>query len=343
MAVPNADLHHPWADPPSEGTAVPVADGLFWTRVRLPFALDHVNLWLLADDDGWLAIDAGLNAQTVHAAWDALAGAVLGGRPVTRVLVTHFHPDHMGAAGWLCGRWDAPLLMARTEYLQCRTIWGTGDAEVADETRRWARRLDLPAEVCDRMAGRGNPYRPNLSPPPDRFVRVRGGDTLAVGGRRWTVMIGRGHAPEMVCLFDGQDRILIAADQILPTITPNVSVWPQEPNADPLGDFVESLGSFATLPAGTLVLPSHGLPFRGIASRIARLTAHHAERLDTAEAACARPRTVGEVMGVLFPRPLDPHQTTFAAGETLAHLNRLAVLGRLRGSLRGDRLVFGPR
>ncbi len=340
MAVTTPELGHPWSDPPPEGTAVAVADGVFWTRVRLPFALDHVNLWLLADGDGWLAVDAGLNTPTVHAAWAALAGSVLGGRPVSRVLVTHFHPDHMGAAGWLCERWDAPLLMARTEYLQCRSIWGTDDAAAAAETRRWAARLDLPADLGETMAGRGNPYRPNLSPPPDRFVRVGAGDALVVGGRRWSVMIGRGHAPEMVCLFDPEGRILIAADQILPTITPNVSVWSQEPDADPLGEFLESLAAFATLPSDTLVLPSHGLPFRGIASRIDHLAAHHAERLDTAAAACRAPRTVAEVMAVLFPRPLDPHQTTFAAGETLAHLNRLVVLGRLRASLRGDRILF---
>jgi len=335
MAAPSSDLRFPWTDSPPEGTATTVADGIMWVRMRLPFALDHVNLWLLDDGDGWLAIDAGLNIVGTYAAWEALFATVLGGRPITRVLVTHYHPDHVGAAGWLCARWDAPLLMARTEYLQCRMLWGVGDADAQADMTGWARRLDLPATLAAAIGQRGNPYRAGLSPPPTRYGRLREADVLTVGTRRWTVMIGTGHAPEMVCLFDPADRILIAADQILPTITPNVSVWSQEPAADPLADFLASLAILGTLPADTLVLPSHGLPFRGMQSRIAALLAHHEERLMLVSETCATPRTVAEVMGVLFPRALDPHQATFASGETLSHLNHLVGRGRLRADHAG--------
>lgn len=314
--------------PPFDEPAV-VAEGIFRLRVRLPFALNHVNLWLCEDDDGWTLIDTGFGDAPTRILWEGLLEGLLSGRSVHRVLATHFHPDHFGQAGWLCERTGAELWMTRTEWLTARMLaFDTTEASLV-ETERSYRRGGLPDAIVGRQRQRGNAYRRGIAEPPARFHRMQAGDELTLARSRWRVLIGEGHAPEQVTLFSAERRLLIAADQILPRISPVIGVWSSQPDADPLGDYLRSLDQYRCLPEDCLVLPSHGNPFRGPHERLEELVAHHEERLDATLDACVEPVPAADVMRCLFPRELDAHQTGFALAETLSHLNYLIHQGMI--------------
>jgi glyoxylase-like metal-dependent hydrolase (beta-lactamase superfamily II) len=319
-----------------QGGPCEVLPGTYGVRLELPFALDHVNIWLCAERDGWTAIDAGLADEPTRERWRDLRRGLLADRPIGRVLATHYHPDHMGLAGWLCAQFEAEFWTSRTEWLTARLLAHEVSDEWVAAGRRFDRRAGLDEQLIEERAGRGNLYRRRVVPPPAAFRRVRDGERLRLGEADWEVIVGRGHAPEMICLFSAERNVLIAGDQILPRISPNVSVWPSEPEADPLGDFLCSLACFRELPEDCLVLPSHGLPFRGLRARIDQLVAHHEERLAATRAACAAPTTIVELMPKLFDRPLDGHQLQFALGESIAHVNHLVEKGELTRRLDAD-------
>jgi glyoxylase-like metal-dependent hydrolase (beta-lactamase superfamily II) len=320
------------AAPPAE--PVELAPGIFWLRLPLPFKLDHVNVWLIAERDGWCVVDTGLNTEVVRGLWTGLFDGLMAGRPVTRVLVTHMHPDHVGLAGWLCPRFEAPLLMSRSEWLYARMLALGDPAELAAAYAAFYHAAGLDAARAETLAGRATTYRKGVTPPPPRFRQLLDGDELTIAGYDWQVIATEGHSSEQLCLHCPGLDLLIAGDQVLPVISPNVSVWPSEPDADPLGRFIVSMEAFQPLPEETLVLPSHHWPFRGLHARIEQLLDHHDERLAATLATCAEPVTAAEVTAELFPKALDDHQTTFAIGEALAHLNGLVRVGlveRARG------------
>ncbi len=321
-----ADLH----PTPEFGQPTPIGEGILWLRVRLPLALNHVNLWLCDDGDGWTVIDTGYGDAATRTMWQAVLGGVLAGRPIHRVLVTHFHPDHAGLAGWLCAQSGAELWMSRTEWLTCRALALDTTAAFVAETDRSYRRADLPDDIVARQQARGNAYRAVVSEPPAVFTRLTAGQEITMAGSSWQVLVGEGHAPEQVTLFCAERNLLIAADQILPRISPVIGVWSSEPGADPLGDFLRSMAQYRALPEDCRVLPSHGTPFLGLHHRLDQLAQHHDERLAHTLAACREPATAAAVLRSLFARPLDAHQTGFALAETLAHLNRLIAHGSLR-------------
>jgi glyoxylase-like metal-dependent hydrolase (beta-lactamase superfamily II) len=321
-----------------------IIPGLYGVRFALPFALDHVNVWLVGERDGWTVIDTGLGDEGTRARWRELRRGLLAGRPITRILATHYHPDHMGLAGWLCTETGAELLTSRTEWLTARLLAQDTSEEWVAAGRRFDRRAGLEDQLIEERAARGNLYRRRVVPPPPSFRRLRHGDRLRFADAEWRVIVGRGHAPEMLCLFSPEHNVLIAGDQVLPRISPNVSVWPSEPEADPLAEFLSSLARFRELPDDCLVLPSHGLPFRGLRERIDELIGHHQERLERALEACVTPVTLAEVMPRLFDRALDVHQLQFALGESLAHLNHLVAQDRIERALDTDgRLRYRTR
>jgi len=316
-------------DAPAPGETAEVAPGILWVRLPLPFALDHVNLWLMEDDGGWTLIDTGIADERSRGIWSGLFENVLGGRPIHRIIGTHFHPDHVGLLGWLVERTGATAWMTRTEWLTARMLALDTSEGFVEAGVRHDRRAGLAPELVDMRRQRGNAYRRGVSLPPPSYRQVRAGETLTIGGDRWRVMIGEGHAPEQITLVCPDRRILIAADHILPRISPIIGVWPMSPDADPLGDFYRSLEPFRALPEESLVLPSHDRPFEGLHARIDDLVAHHERRLEETIEACRTPATAAEVMPQLFPRRLDAHQLGFALAETLAHINRLLVRGAL--------------
>ncbi len=318
-----------------DGEPCELSPGLFGARFALPFALDHVNIWLIAEDDGWTLIDAGLADEPSRARWQDLKG-FMAARPVARVVATHFHPDHIGLAGWWCERSGAELWASRTEWLQARALALDASEDFVAAGRRFDHRVGLDVDRIEERAERGNLYRLRVTLPPASHRRLAAGDEPRIGGVGWQVIIGRGHAPEMLCLFSAERNLLIAADQVLPRISPIVGVWPGEPEANPLADFLASLQELRRLPDDCLVLPSHGRPFRGLHVRIDQLVAHHRTRLAATLEACREPATAVEIMPHLFDRKLDRHQLGFAIGETVAHLNYLLADGRLERRLDPD-------
>jgi glyoxylase-like metal-dependent hydrolase (beta-lactamase superfamily II) len=314
---------------PADGEPLELAPGLLGMRLVLPFALDHVNLWLLRDGPGWTAIDAGLADGRTREVWNGLLAGLLADRPLSRLIATHFHPDHIGLAGWLCERTGAALWTTRTEWLTARLLAYDVSDGFVEAGRVFDHQAGLSPAAIEARAARGNLYRTRVSPPPASFTRVMEGGCVTIDDEPWRVLIGRGHAPEMICLFNARRNLLIAGDQVLPRISPNIGVWPSEPLADPLADYLGSLARFRELPEDCLVLPSHGRPFRGLHRRIDVLVAHHQERLARTLEACRDEVTATMVMPALFDRELDAHQLGFAVGETVAHLNYLVERGAI--------------
>jgi glyoxylase-like metal-dependent hydrolase (beta-lactamase superfamily II) len=323
-------LHFPVATPPELGAVIPIAPGILWLRMKLPFALDHINLWLIDDGPSWTAVDTGFALPETKAAWQQIFAAELGGRPIGRVIVTHYHPDHIGMAGWLTEHWQAPLWTTEKEWLHARMMSRDGNDDSARLRRDFAHRAGLDDEAAVIFAERQGNYRRGVPSVPPSYHRIGEGTVIMIGGREWRVIIGEGHAPEHACLYCAEAGVLIAGDQILPKISPNISVQAHEPEGDPLARYLASLDKLrGALPPDILVLPSHNLPFRGVHQRIDELAMHHDARCAEVMAACARPMSGAEMMPVLFKRRLDRHQTGFALGEALAHLHYLVGEGSL--------------
>jgi glyoxylase-like metal-dependent hydrolase (beta-lactamase superfamily II) len=321
-------LEHPWSTPPAAAETIKVAPGIRWLRMPLPFQLDHINLWLLADGDGWTAVDTGVALPPTRERWERLFVHGLDGKPIRRVLVTHFHPDHIGNAAWLTERWTAPLWCTQTEWLAAEYALRSRDDADLDRRVVHYRKHGIAQHHLLKIRARGNHYPGLVAGLPFEFMPIADGETVSIGGRRWRIITARGHSPEHACLFSEEARALIAGDQVLPKITTNVSVWPERPHENPLRYYLDSLARFLTLPADTLVLPSHGLPFRGLHHRLSTLVQHHDARLAEAADALIEPKSGAELIPVLFRRELDTHQLGFAIGETLAHLNFLEAEGR---------------
>ena len=323
-------LEFPVATPPAPGETRPIAPGVLWLRMPLPFALNHINLWLLEDGPGWTIVDCGFAGEATTGLWEQIFAEGLAGRPVRRIIVTHYHPDHIGLAGWLAERWDAPLWITEKEWLHARMMTGDGVADYTRAARGFARRAGLDEAASDVFAVRHAGYRRGVPSVPPCYHRIGEGTEIEIGGRQWRVIIGEGHAPELAALYCAETGVLIAGDQILPKISPNISVPPHEPEGDPLARYLRSLGKFReALPPDTLVLPSHNLPFRGVYARIDQLAAHHEARCAETIAACERPHSAADLLPVMFRRQLDRHQTAFALGEALAHLHYVANQGEI--------------
>ena len=340
--------HYPLGDTlPALGKTVEVAPGVRWIRMGLPFALDHINLWLLRDRqldatgtmvEGWTVVDCCIDSASTRAQWEEVFASQLEGLPILRVIATHMHPDHIGLAHWLCARWNVRLWISATDYNVARVAvydpQGFGGEAGADFYALHGARDEA---FLTHVRGRAS-YFPTLVPAlPPRFRRLMDGDTLDIGGRAWRCISGYGHAPEHIALYCAELGTLLSGDMVLPRISTNVSVHASEPEANPLQLFLASLLRYLKLPELTLVLPSHGKPFTGLATRIAQLQQHHQERLaDILQAAHNDALSAADVLPLLFGRPLDTHQMTFAMGEALAHLHYLWLSGQLKRSTDPD-------
>ena len=344
-------LEYPWGDQlPEAGTSIKVADGVRWIRMPLPFALDHINLWLLRDQidgrEGWTIVDCGVSRDEVKTLWEQIFERELEGLPVLRVIVTHMHPDHIGLAYWLCARWNAPLWITMTDYAVARA-WSRppednptsgqpkGQSAVDHFTRHGLSDPQAQEQIRERAG-----YYPGLVPDvPTKFTRIMHGDAIQIGGRAWQIIVGYGHAPEHASLYCDALHVLISGDMVLPRISTNISVFDYEPESNPLPLYLNSLRRYDGLPEDTLVLPSHGKPFKGLHERIAQQHAHHAERLEEVLTACAQPQSTSDIVPIMFRRKLDLHQLTFAMGEALAHLHALYFQGKLVRTTGSDGVI----
>jgi glyoxylase-like metal-dependent hydrolase (beta-lactamase superfamily II) len=345
---PQQILQFPHPGAPAAGISLEIVPGLRWLRMPLPFALDHINLWLLEDGPGWTIVDCGIATDITRDLWEQIFAAPPGGEQpgvhswafqATRVLVTHHHPDHAGLAHWLCERFGVTLWMSQAEYLTAHAIRENVAGYTPDNLLGMYRRNGLPGEDLKKMSVRGNRYRLAVPEFPHNYRRIMDGDEVRIGGRGWRVIMGYGHAPEHAALYCSELGVLISGDMVLPKISTNISVWSIDPDGNPLKQFLDSLKRYAGLPNDTLVLPSHGLPFRGLRERIEQLEEHHLQHFRELYEACAQPLSAFEAIPTLFQRELDMHQLYFAMGEAMAHLHYLFYQGSLRRQTGADGVI----
>lgn len=318
-------------EPPAFGTTVEVADGILWLRLPLPYRLDHVNVFLIAESDGWAVVDTGIADDRTRDIWDAVLAGPLRGSRLSRLVITHHHPDHMGLAGWMVDRFDLPVHMTLTEYLMGKYL-GTSPGAISGPFQQfhYARHGASP-EQAQIVVSRGHEYLSRITGLPDTFQTLEPGRVLTLGGRRFTILTGGGHSPDQAMLYCPEDAIFLAADQILERISPNVSVMALEPDANPLGAYLDSLTRIKQqVAAEALTLPGHRLPLSDPHRRADELIAHHLARCAQLERGLAGSAlSVAQLTPLLFPRALDPHQVSFAFSETLAHVNFMLDRGEL--------------
>ena len=318
-------ITHPFEEPPVPGTMTEVAPGIFWARLPLPFRLDHVNVFLIEDDGGWAIMDCGIANAETRAIWRALLAGPLKGQAITKVIVTHFHPDHIGLAGWLCELVDAEMWTSRVTFLNTMTLAQAPALLEATPYRDFYRSNGMTPDVAEIVATNGHGYLRMISAPPKTFRRIKAGDALKLGGRHFEVMTGQGHAPDQIMLYLSDSKVFLAADQVIEKITPNVSVQGFEPASNPLGEFLETLMNIKDRVSDeVLVLSGHRLPFHGLHERCEQTISHHDERCDIIRRACSNaPQSAAELMPQIFPQQLTPHEMSFAFTEVLAHVNHL--------------------
>jgi glyoxylase-like metal-dependent hydrolase (beta-lactamase superfamily II) len=330
-------LSYPFPEVPAPGTTVEVAPGVHWLSMPLPFALDHINLWLVNDDDGWTIVDTGIGNEPTRALWEQLLDRF---KRVRRVVLTHYHPDHAGNAEWLCTRFGVELWTTQGEYLTAHAVRASAAGYTTEAVLKVFQRNGLDAAKHAAMSGRGNRYAQMVPGFPHSYRRIIDGDVVKIGRHDWRAIVGHGHAPEHLSLYCEALNVLIAGDMLLSTISTNVSVWSIDPEGDPLRLFLDSIARYRELPADVLVLPSHGKPFRGAHERVAQLEKHHRERFAELKQELQKgEKSAGELLPVLFRRPLDAHQTFFAMGEAIAHLHYLYYAGEAKRAAGSDGIM----
>jgi glyoxylase-like metal-dependent hydrolase (beta-lactamase superfamily II) len=342
MDKADAGLRFPFAIPPAPGEVTEIRPGLLWLRIPLPYLLDHVNVYLIRDHDGWVIVDTGISSDRARQAWEDLFAGPLRAFHITKILVTHAHPDHIGLAGWLCKRFNAPLLTSLSSYMTCRVISLDPRSSSSPQNMLFYSSHGMAEDAAQVVSTHGHDYLLQVDPLPETYRRLLMGDALNFSGRTYRVLTGDGHVAEQVMLYCESEQLLFAADQVLERISPNVSVWAGEPDGDPLGHYLRSLRWLSSqIPNDVLVLPGHMRPFYGLRERTRELIAHHEKRCELILEACEQgPQSIPQLVPLLFRRKLDAHQMSFAFAETLAHANRLVRRNELETITRDGRFLF---
>ena len=331
-------VEYPLPAVPARGELVEVAPGVRWIRLPLPYRLNHINVWSLDDADGWTLVDTGSRTEEATAVWERLTSQPPMDRPLSRVLVTHMHPDHIGMAGWLTRKHGVKLWISRLEYLTCRVLVADTHREAPPDALRFYREAGWGAPALEHYRARFGGYGKHIYPLPESYERLRDGQRLRIGAHEWEVVSGSGHSPEHACLYCPSLKLLISGDQVLPKISSNVSVQPIEPEADPMAEWLASLAKLRErVPDDVLVLPAHNDCFHGLHARISQLERGQEEALASLREALRQPRRVVDTFEALFRRTIDPAdaaQLGLATGEAQACLNYLCKRGEAARELR---------
>ncbi len=325
------EIEYPLNGRPGNGETLQVAEGILWVRMPIPIpGLDYINLYLIEDNDGWTMVDTGFRSGRIKKFWEQIFENDLKGKPVTRLICTHFHPDHMGMAGWVSRWWKIPLTMTMGEWTFGRMLALESVDEVPEEVLTFYEAIGFSPEMVELIRSRGyNNFSKAMSPIPMSIDRIEDNDVLTIGGRDWRVMVGQGHSPEHACLYCEELSILISGDQVLPRITPHIGVYPAEPKANPLAKFLGSISTFMALPGDTLVLPAHNDVFTGLHNQLEYYADHHEERLEKLLNACGEPKSAVDLLDVLFDKQLNQSDRSLGIAEGLAHCHYLVGDGRL--------------
>ena len=326
---------------PELGETLQIADGVHWLRMPLPFELAHINLWLLEDNDSWVTVDSGMRTEDSQGVWKKTIAELMGDKPLKHVVVTHLHPDHVGCAGWLADEYGIDLWMTRDEYLLCRLLVGDSGRSAPEEGVHFYKAAGFPDDALGSYKKMFGMFGKYVAPLPEAYKRIKDGDQLTFAGHHWEVIVGRGHSLEHACFFDAERNLFISGDQILPTISSNVSVYPTEPEANPLRDWIQSLQMLKTrLPEDVLVLPSHGKPFRGAHDRLDALIKEHLDGLGALFELCDEPRRAVDVFPALFKGRITKRNIIMATGESISHLNYLVHENKLRAERDSDGVIW---
>jgi glyoxylase-like metal-dependent hydrolase (beta-lactamase superfamily II) len=324
-------LTYPFAELPQRGRTIEVAPGVHWIRMPLPYALDHINLWALDDGAGWAIVDTGVRTEETAAVWRELFANSPDDRTMTRIFVTHLHPDHVGMAGWLTRKFGVRLWMTRAEYLMCRAMVSDTGREAPADAIDFYRRAGWSSAAIETYRTRFGGFGHGVYRLPSAYRRIVEGETIEIGAHKWTIVGGNGHSPEHACLWCPALNIFISGDQILPKISSNVSVHPTEPEANPLQDWLDSCAKLkGIVPDDALVLPAHNEPFRKAPLRLQALIDDHEDGLEKLYTMCAEPKRAVDVFPALFRSRITQGVFGMATGESLAHLNCLRARGRVR-------------
>ncbi|SFR97728.1 MBL fold metallo-hydrolase [Yoonia litorea] len=328
-------IRYPFPDAPGSSEAIEVASGILWMRLPLPMALDHVNVYALDDGESWTVIDTGFASKTSKRIWQALLDGPLAGKPVGRVVVTHHHPDHVGLAGWFMQN-GASLAMPRTGWLMARMLTlDVQEAPNAEAITFYTHAGMDPAELEKRRTERPFNFADCVAPLPLGYTRLVEGDTIKMGGRTWDIRMGNGHAPEHATFWSRDDNLVIGGDQLLPSISPNLGVYPTEPDADPVSDWIASCEKFCTFADDQqLILPGHKLPFTGLPTRLRQLIENHEGALARLLDHLSEPQAAGDCFLPLFKRNIGRGEYGLALVEAVAHLNHLHQAGLVTRTLR---------
>jgi glyoxylase-like metal-dependent hydrolase (beta-lactamase superfamily II) len=336
-----ARYDYPFAEPPAVGTTMEVAPGVRWVRMPLPFSLKWINLWLIEDGDGWSVVDTGIPNSETKGHWRTIFENELGGKPIKRVIVTHMHPDHIGLAGWMTHKWQCELWITRLEYIQCRMLVADTGREAPKAGIDFYRAAGWEQEDLDRYVERFGGFGKAVSQLPDSFRRLSDGQEIQIGDRTWRIVTGCGHSPDHACLWQPDLNVFISGDQILPRISSNVSVFPTEPEANPLQDWLDSCAKLKSIvPADVLTLPSHNEPFRGAHKRLDALIEGHETGMKRVLQRLEEPKKALELFPALFARPIDKDNLGMATGETIAHLNCLKGRGLVTSVHEGGTTLY---
>ena len=336
-------LDYPFETGPTPGTGetVDVAPGVKWLRMPLGGSLQFINVWALEDGDGWCVVDTGMQTRDTSQAWRAAFKDALGGLPITRVIVTHLHPDHVGLAGWMTRKFGCRLWMTRLEYLQCRMLVADTGREAPEDGMRFYKAAGWDEDALENYRARFGGFGKAIYQLPDSYRRLDDGEEFDIGGRIWRIVTGNGHSPDHACLYCPELKLLISGDQVLPRISSNVSVFPTEPDADPLTDWMTSCAKVKReVPDDVLVLPAHNDPFHGLHARLDHLIAGHERSLGRLEKSLAEPKRAIDVFGALFARPIGPDLVGMATGESLAHINCLIERGKAVAETDADGVIW---
>ena len=326
---------------PANGETLNIVDGIEWLRMPLPFSLNHINLWLLRDGNRWAIVDTGVGTSETRSIWQQVFEGAMGGDPASHIIATHMHPDHVGCAGFLAHHFDVDLWMSRDEYMMCRILVADTGHPAPEEGVHFYKDAGFTDEQLTNYEKAFGFFGKFVTPLPEAYQRLSDNDELTIGGHRWRVITGGGHSPEHACLYDADRNILIAGDQLLPTISSNVSVWPTEPLANQLQDWFDSLRKLrASVPEDVLVLPAHGKPFRGAHTRIDAIILEHEERLEALREVCSNPQRVVDVFPSIYRTRIDDKNRIMATGEALAHLSFLVRSGEMLTTCRDDAIWY---
>ncbi|MDX2425781.1 MAG: MBL fold metallo-hydrolase [Cycloclasticus sp.] len=330
-------LQYPISSKPEFGVPLEVSEGIFLLKMPIPYALDHINLWLLRDNSGWTIVDSGYYSEEAAALWDKVLTGFCDNQPIQKIVITHFHPDHVGMAQWLANKTMAPIHMSQIEYLTAHMACQTHSEPQKASRQQYFKRFGLTQEQLEGLQGRIGGYVNGVPEAPIAYHRMVDTESLSINNETWSLLQFSGHSPGHICLFNAERKILISGDQILPSISPNISVNFNETEADPLADYLSSLTKLATLDKDTLVLPAHGRTFIGVQERSNTLTQGHLDSLEQLRAFCQTPRTGLEVIEEMFGNRLSIFNLSLATGEAMAHLNYLIGTAEIS---RSDETVY---